>query len=406
MAKFVFMDIPVTQYAKSGKINLAYQIVGDGEDYLVLIPGWVSNIEEVWNVPQLAAWLWYLASFNTLVIFDKRGTGLSDPVNENDLPNTLERADDLRIILADIGIKKANFVGLSEGGPLAIYLAANYPDMVNKMVLIGSFSKWIKTEDYPYGLTKERHNMIKAHIFEHWGAPVGLNLMAPSVSQDWVAQGQWARFLRKSASPGTAGTFYEMNMDIDVRDFLEKVTAPTLIMHRKEDALISFQHSKFMHERIPGSQLFPTEGKDHLPWFSLRNKELVAIQTFLSDGKAITHPQLENLQIKDIFALYRVRAFLLNNFDKQLSLESLSREFGINQYKLKSGFRLLFDTPVIRFQSDIRLQNACNLLGMPKETVASIAEKVGYGHANNFSAAFKRKYGLKPLQYRTKVYNI
>ncbi|HMB63481.1 MAG TPA: alpha/beta fold hydrolase [Eudoraea sp.] len=400
------MDVPITQYAKSGKINLAYQIVGNGEDYLVLIPGWVSNIEEVWNIPQLAAWLWYLASLNTLVIFDKRGTGLSDPVNENDLPNTSQRADDLRIILADIGVKRANLIGLSEGGPLAVYLAANYPDMVNKMILIGSFSKWIKTDDYPYGLTREHHNMTKAHIFEHWGKPVGLNLMAPSVMGDREAQDQWSTFLRKSASPNTAKMFYQMNMDIDVRDLLEKVAVPTLIMHRIGDTLIDCNHSRFIEQGIPGSQLLMTEGKDHLPWFSVRNEELTAIQTFLSDGKAVAHPKLENLQVKDIFALYRVRAHLLKNFDQQLSLESLSRKFGINQYKLKSGFRMLFDSPVIRFLWDVRLQNACNLLGRPEETVASIAEKVGYGHANNFSAAFKRKYGLKPLQYRTKIYNM
>ncbi len=400
------MESPVTRYAKSGNISLAYQIIGKGKEYLILIPGWVSNIEEVWNIPQLAAWLRFLSSLNTLVIFDKRGTGLSDPVHEKNLPDTPQRADDLRIVLEDIGVKKANFIGLSEGGPLAIYLAANYPQLVRKLILIGSFSKWIRSEDYPYGLSREQHLKTKAYIVEHWGKPVGLGLMAPSVQNDREAQEKWAQFLRKSASPNTAKVFYEMNMEIDVRNLLRRVAAPTLIMHRREDPLIDYQHSWFLHQRIPQSQLVLTKCGDHLPWFSIRNRELVAIQTFLMDGKAIFAEGLDNLSVKDVFTLYLVQDYLRNHYNENLSISTISRKFGINEYKLKSGFRMLFQSPVIRFLSKVRLQKACDFLGNSEETVASVAEKVGFGHANNFSAAFKREYGLGPSQYRKKVYGL
>ncbi|HMB99677.1 MAG TPA: alpha/beta fold hydrolase [Flavobacteriaceae bacterium] len=395
------MKTSETKYAKSGDVNLAYQIIGEKGEYLILISGWVTNVEEAWNIPQLSAWLRYLASFSKLILFDKRGTGLSDNVNKNHLPDIKQRAEDLKIIMKSNGIENANLIGLSEGGPLAIYLAAYYPEMVNKLILIGSFAKWIKTKDYPFGMTRTKHERIKEHIFEHWGEPVGLNLMAPSVQGNKIAQDQWARFLRRSASPGTAKVFYEMNIEIDIRDCLKNVIAPTLIMHRIDDALIEYGHSKYLHDKIDNSQLIASEGKDHLPWFSIKRNEIIAIQTFLKDGNAIDNLKLEFLTIEDIFTLYAIKDYIQNNIQKDLNIKDLSKYFGINDYKLKKGFRLLFETPVIGFLTDIRLENACKLLMDPQETILSIAEQVGYVHPNNFSVAFKRKFGISPTQYRS-----
>lgn len=396
------MSVQRTKYAKSGSINLAYQVIGENGDYLVFIPGWVTNIEECWNIPQLAAWLRYLSSFSRLVLFDKRGTGLSDNVNELDLPNLEQRADDLRIIMDAVGIKKANFMGLSEGGPLAIYLAANYPGMVHRLVLLGSFPKWIKGDGYPWGLSREQHNKIKRYIFEHWGEPVGLNLMAPSIKDDKTAQEQWAKFLRRSASPNTAKVFYGMNIDIDVQDCLAKVAAQTLLMHRRDDALIACSHSEFMHQKIPNSQLVITEGIDHLPWFSIKRNELIAIQTFLNDGKAIKDSKLGFLTVEDIFILYEIKSYIQHNFQESISIKTLSKNFGINDYKTKAGFKLLFNIPVISFLTGVRLEKATQLLMNPREPISSIAEQVGYSHSNNFSVAFKRKYKMTPMEYRNK----
>ncbi|MGW9685096.1 alpha/beta fold hydrolase [Flagellimonas sp. 2504JD1-5] len=392
-----------TKYAKSGGTNLAYQIIGKSGDYLVFIPGWVTNIEECWNIPQLAAWLRYLASFSRLVLFDKRGTGLSDHVNESDLPSMEQRAEDLKIILSAIGINKANFIGLSEGGPLAIYLAAKYPEMVDKLILLGSFPKWIKNKDYPWGLSIEKHNKIKEHLFEHWGGPVGLHLMAPSIKGDQTAQEQWAKFLRRSASPNTARVFYSMNMEIDVRDYLTKVSAQTLIMHRKDDALIASAHSEYMYKKIPDSQLVITEGMDHLPWFSVKRNEITAIQTFLNDGKVVNNPKLDFLNVEDIFILYAVKNHIQSYFQEAISIKGISKNFGINDYKIKAGFKLLFNTPVIGYLTDVRLEKAKQLLINPRETISSVAEQVGYTHSNNFSVAFKRKYGMTPMEYKAKT---
>ncbi|MEX0313680.1 MAG: alpha/beta fold hydrolase [Allomuricauda sp.] len=398
------MDLkPQTKYAKSGDVNLAYQVIGKGEEYLILIPGWVSNIEDIWNIPQLSAWLSYLASFMKIVVFDKRGTGLSDRVNEDNLPNIEQRSEDLKIILRSIGVERASFLGLSEGGPLAIFLAAKFPQMVGKLVLIGSFAKWVKTEDYPIGLTKEEHDQILKFIFSSWGKPVGLGLMAPSVKNDSNAQEQWARFLRRSASPNTARIFYEMNTEIDVRHLLEKVDCPTLILHRTGDLLIEYGHGKYLSDKIKGSKLIATPGKDHLPWFGVKSAELIALQTFLKDGIAIENKKLETLNPKDIFIVYEVKDHLTSNFHKQHTIKSLSRKFGINEYKLKSGFKSLFGKPLITFLTDFRLQKACEFLSHFDETVATVSEKVGYQHSNNFSIAFKRKYGITPSQFQAKL---
>jgi AraC-like DNA-binding protein len=158
-----------------------------------------------------------------------------------------------------------------------------------------------------------------------------------------------------------------------------------------------------LHKKIRNSQIIISEGSDHLPWFGIKRNEILAIQTFLEDGKAINNRKWGILNVEDIFILYLARDYIQNNFKENLSIKSLSKKFGINDYKIKTGFKLLFDSPVIHFLTAVRLQKACDLLMDPKETISSIAEQVGYTHSNNFSAAFKRKYHLTPLQFRTKM---
>ncbi len=394
------MDLPVTSYARSGDVNIAYQVFGQGDHYLLFIPGWVSNIEEAWNIPQLAAWLRYLAAFTRVVIFDKRGTGLSDRVNENQLPDQEKRMEDLFAIVQNTGIEKTILLGLSEGGPLALLFAATYPELVEKVILFGSFSKWIKDDDYPFGLSESQHLKIKDHIFNHWGKPVGLHLMAPSAKDDKLAQEQWATFLRRSVSPASAKAFYEMNVKIDVRSRLQDVSCPVLIIHRKQDMLINSDHSKYLHERLPDSRLILTEGQDHLPWFGWNSGEFNAILSFIHGDGMYENPNVKGFQPGDILLFYQIKDYLENNFRHEISITSLSRQFGLNEFKLKQGFRTLFNMPPIRYLTEVRMQQAKELLSSPDETVASVAEKSGYSHANNFSNSFKKRYGVSPNTYR------
>jgi pimeloyl-ACP methyl ester carboxylesterase/AraC-like DNA-binding protein len=399
------MQIPETRYAKSGNINIAYQVTGQGPQYLIIVPGWCSNIEECWNIPQLAAWLQYLASFNTLVLFDKRGTGLSDRVHEQELPGQEQRAEDLQAVMQAIGITKAALLGISEGGAMALLFAYRYPEQVSHLILYATYAKWIKSDDYPYGLTREQHNQTKQYIFEHWGQPVGLHLMAPDLKDDMTAQNQWAAFLRRSASPGTAAVFYEMNTHIDVRSILHHITMPVLIMHRKNDRLIEAGHSYYLHQHMSHAQLMVTEGNDHLPWYNMKREEIIAIFSFLHGNNAAIGITRDLLTIEDMFTLYAIRDYILHHFQENITLTGLTRQFGINVFKIKSGFRLLFDNSVIRFLTETRLENARKLLTEPNETVASVADQVCYKHPNNFSMAFKRRYGITPQQYKARIKN-
>ena len=397
------MQIPPTKYARSGDVNIAYQVFGGGSEYLIFIPGWCSNLDEVWNIPQLSAWLRQISIQYKLVLFDKRGTGLSDGVYEQDLPDQNQRASDLLAVMNSAGIKKAALFGLSEGGAMASLFAYRHPEMVSRLILFACFAKWTKSEDYAYGLTVEQHDRIKQYIFDHWGEPVGLHLMAPTVKDNIQAQKQWATFLRRSGSPNAVKVLYEMNIKIDIREILEKIKTPTLIMHRTDDRLIEVGHSRYLNEKIKDSQLLITEGIDHLPWYSCKPEEIIAIHTFLKEGKVTLSTKKGKSSVEDFYILFGVKDYLLTHYHEDISLSSLSKQFGINVFKLKTGFKLLFDTSVIEFLTNTRLERACVLLTNPSETISSVASRVGYSYAANFSMAFKRKYGITPLQYKHKV---
>lgn len=389
-----------TKYARSGGVNIAYQEFGSGDICLIVVPGWISNVEQFTNIPPLAAWVSYLTGFCKLVLFDKRGTGLSDRVNENKLPNMDQRAEDLLAVMKHANIEKAALFGLSEGGPLSIHFTTTYPEKVTKLILFGSFAKWVRTDDYPYGLNEQGHLKTIKYMADNWGGPVGLQLMAPSVMNDPEAQDYWASYLRHSASPSAAIALYKMNLDIDVRHCLEKVKHPVLLIHREDDKLVECGHSKFLQQNIAGSKLLLTSGADHLPWFGINREELIALQTFLLDGNVVRDKRLDKLSAEDIFAIYSIKDHIEKHFEEEITISGLARQFGINDFKVKSGFKALFGTPVINFLNQTRLEYSLRLLSDSGLTMSDIAERVGYKHPNNFSIAFKRRYGVPPNKYR------
>lgn len=397
------MQTGKTKYARSGGVNIAYQEFGSGDLCLIIVPGWISNVEEFRNIPQLAAWINHLSSFSRLILFDKRGTGLSDRVNESELPGMDQRAEDLMAVMENAGIDKAALFGLSEGGPLGIHFTATYPEKVTKLILFGSFAKWVRTDDYPYGLNEEGHLKTINYMAENWGGPVGLQLMAPSVKDDPETQKQWAGYLRHSASPSAAIALYRMNLDIDVRACLSDIKKPVLIIHREDDKLVESGHSKYLNEKIPNSELLLTKGADHLPWFGVNREELVAMQTFLLSDKVVDDKRLHKLSPEDVFTIYAIKDHMEKNFDEEISISSLARKYGINDFKVKSGFKAMFGIPVITFLNKTRLEHSIGLLSDSGLTMNDIAEKVGYKHPNNYATAFKKKYGIPPGQFRNRL---
>ncbi|ETN93902.1 alpha/beta fold hydrolase [Zhouia amylolytica] len=392
-----------TKYAQSGKVNIAYQEFGSGDICLIVIPGWISNVEQFSHIPPLAAWVNHLTSFCRLILFDKRGTGLSDRVNENELPNMDQRAEDLLAVMKHANIEQAALFGLSEGGPLGLHFASAYPKKVSKLILFGSFAKWVRSDDYPYGLNEEGHLKSINYMAENWGGPVGLQLMAPSVMNDSEVQEYWASYLRHSASPSAAIALYKMNLDIDVRSCLKKIKQPVLLIHRTGDKLVESGHSIFLHQNIPGSELFLSEGTDHLPWFGIKREELTAILTFLLGGNIVKDKRLDKLKTEDVFIIYAIKDYIEKKFNEVISIKGLSRKFGINEFKVKSGFTILFETPVITYLNQTRLEHSIRLLTNSSLSISEIAERVGYTHPNNYTIAFKRRYGMPPNQYRTEL---
>jgi pimeloyl-ACP methyl ester carboxylesterase/DNA-binding CsgD family transcriptional regulator len=269
-----------TRYAKSGDVNVAYQVIGDGPIDIVYVPGWVSHLEYAWEEPGLARFLKRLASFSRLILFDKRGTGLSDRVAE--LPTLEQRMDDVRAVMDAVGSERAALLGTSEGGAMCIFFAATYPERTSALVMIGCFARRLWAPDYPWGATQEETKSFLDQIERGWGGPVALARRAPSRAADEWFRKWWATYLRMSASPGAAVALTRMNFEIDIRHVLPAIHVPTLIMHRTNDMAIPVEGSRSMAEQIPGARYVELPGSDHLVFVGDQGVILDEIEEFLT----------------------------------------------------------------------------------------------------------------------------
>ena len=256
------------QYARSGDLHIAYQVVGDGPLDLVWVQGWVSHLELMWEQPEYAAFLRRLAAFSRLILFDKRGTGLSDSVRTDELPTLEERMDDVRAVLDAVGSERAVLFGTSEGGPMCALFAATYPDRTSALVMYGPYARFLSDPpDYPWGWPADDVEDFIRLIEDSWGGTRNLlTLWAPDRAGDPAAVSWFNRYLRMSASPATAAALTRMNVSIDVRDVLPAVKVPTLVVHRSGDRLVEPGHGRFVASQIPDARLVELEDENHL-WF-------------------------------------------------------------------------------------------------------------------------------------------
>ncbi|MGH2403086.1 MAG: adenylate/guanylate cyclase domain-containing protein [bacterium] len=274
--------LPETRYAKSGGVNIAYQVVGSGSFDLVYVMGWVSHLDYFWEEPSNARFLARLASFSRLILFDKRGTGLSDRVQESELPTLEQRMDDVRAVMDAVGSERAALVGVSEGGPMCALFAATYPERTSALVMYGSYAKRIWSSDYPWAPTPQERQKFFDAIQQGWGGMVDLATLAPSVIDDERFRQWWAAYLRRSASPGAALALARMNTEVDIRHILPVIGVPTLIIHRTGDLDIDVGGSRYMAARIPGAKYVELPGADHLPWVADQDAVLDEIEEFLT----------------------------------------------------------------------------------------------------------------------------
>jgi pimeloyl-ACP methyl ester carboxylesterase len=294
--------VRTTQYARSGGVNIAYQVVGDGAFDLVFAPPWVSHLEEDWEDPMHARFLERLASFSRLIVFDKRGTGMSDRVPDDRLPLLEERMDDMRAVMDAAGSDRAAVFGASEGGNLATLFAASYPERTRALVTFGIFAKRIWSPDYPWAPTPEERASFFEVIERDWAGLMDISDLAPSIADDPVAAARLARSLRRAASPGAALALARMNTEIDIRSVLPTISVPTLVLHRRGDRDANVEEGRWIASRIPGARFVELDGDDHLPWIGDRDSVVDEIEEFLTGVRGGAEPDrvLATLLFTDI----------------------------------------------------------------------------------------------------------
>ncbi len=252
---------PETRFAKCDGIAVAYQTFGDGPD-LVICPGWVTNVEYGWEVPERARFHEELARFARVTIFDKRGTGLSD---RNVGAATLEeRMDDLRAVMDASSIAKAHVLGVSEGGSMAMLFAATFPERVRLLLLFGTFACRRPQPDYPWAPTPEKRQAFFDAIEHHWHESMDISTIAPSIDRNPVSRRRLATYFRMSAGPQGALALARLNTEIDVRHVLPAIRVPTVVMHREADADANVEEARYIASKIPDARLAVFPGDDHL----------------------------------------------------------------------------------------------------------------------------------------------
>lgn len=278
------MDAPV-RYARSGDVHIAYRVFGDGPRDIVLIPGTLSHVELLWEVPGNEHLLKRLTAFARVIVFDKRGQGLSDRVAEQTLE---ERTGDVRAVMDAAGSERATIYGWSEGGPMCLMFAATYPERTSALVLYGTFASM---RNEPWGVTREQLDQFLGQLDLRWGEGVLLLLNAPSRRNDQAFLQRFARIERAAASPGAVLTLMRANYEIDVRHLLPAIRVPTLILHRAGDELVPVRSGRYLAEHIAGAKYVEIPGTDHMV-VDQETQDIIAdqIQEFMTGERRRLEP--------------------------------------------------------------------------------------------------------------------
>ncbi len=271
--------LPVTRYARSGEASIAYQVAGDGPIDLMFMPGWISQVEQMWESPAMRRWLESLASFARLIMYDRRGTGLSDRVGAR--YSLGQDVQDAVAVLDAVGSERAALFAYAVGSQPGVQLAAERPDRVGALVLFAPMVRNMWAPDYEWAQTREeREQMIERNV-AGWGRSM-LWEFEPDAAGDQALADWFARLQRLAASPGEARVIYEAMIDFDVRDLLPEIRAPTLVMHRPDELVIDVRHSRYVAARIPASRYVELEGMNSLPFLGDSDAVVDEIKEFLT----------------------------------------------------------------------------------------------------------------------------
>jgi class 3 adenylate cyclase len=391
---------PETRYAHSGDLYIAYQVVGpihppadgDGPIDLLYVPSWISQVEHYWDEPTVARYFERLASFSRLILFDRRGSGLSDPVPE--APTLEEQIDDIVAVLDAAGSERAGVFAQLEGGALGALFAAMHPERVRALMLYEAMPRMSWAPDYDWAVRpEERQAWLDGGGIESWGTSVRMGALAPKSGSNQRLQQWFAKLERLAASPGTAAKLMMMNAEVDVRAVLPFIQAPTLVVHRSDDRYIDLRHSRCLADNIPGARLLMLPGEEVISFGPESELLLEEVEEFLTGERHAPEAErvLATVMFSDIVDS-TARAAEMGDKHWRGVLESLERPIGelLMRHRGKpiktmgDGFLATFDGPAraIRCAEAIREHTRAELgievrTGLHTGEIELIGEDVG-----------------------------
>jgi class 3 adenylate cyclase len=281
--------IPETRYTRAGDLHIAYQVFGEGRVDVVLADQWFSNMDGQWDVPPLAEFRRRLASFGRLIMFDRRGMGLSDPVAIQSLPSLDAWMDDLRAVMDAASSDRAALIANIGGAITSLVFAASHPDRLTSLVIVDGFARVGSAPDYPAGLPAEAVERLLGQIEPSWGRGLQLDIFAPSMRGVPGLRETWARFERMATSPGSARAIVGWILGSDVREFLPTIRVPTLVIQHPEGIVFPSALGRYLAEHIPGAKYVELAGPDQLIWGGDQARTVAEIQEFIT-GVRPMHP--------------------------------------------------------------------------------------------------------------------
>ncbi|HEX6651971.1 MAG TPA: adenylate/guanylate cyclase domain-containing protein, partial [Thermoleophilaceae bacterium] len=361
------------RYARNGNVSLAYDVVGDGERDILVTFGWIGSFHSAFEHPAHARWLKRLGTFGRVIMWDKRGTGLSERLPADRLPTLEERMDDMRVVMDAAGSERAVAIGISEGSSLSAVFAATHPDRAESLILVGGFARTLEDDGYEWGASKETAAAFRRRVGETWGDNAGLlKLWAPSVADDPVAQELWNRMMVFGATPATATAWLEMVEELDIRATLPAISVPTLVLHRTDDRIVPVEHARYMAEHIPGARYVELPGWDHLWWIG-GDDILDEIEAFLTGTTTAFEPDrvLATVLFTDIVDSTSRAAELgdrrwrdLSDVHDRAVRRLLDRYRGREVKTLGDGFLATFDGPGRAIRCARELREAVRPMGL------------------------------------------
>ena len=368
------MSTPQTRFARAEGASIAYQVVGDGPLDLVLVLGFATHVELQWELAPMVNFFERLSRFSRLILFDKRGTGLSDPVTE--VPTLEQRVDDVRAVMDAAGSERATLFGISEGGPMSGLFAATHPRRVSSLVLYGAMGRTTEAPDYPWASPADALRESAAEfIAPHWGQDARgmVELFAPSLAEDPRAAEFTARLERSAASPAMVQQIFEMFLDVDVRAVLPSIHVPTLVLHRHSDRVVNRRAGQELAASIPGARYVELAGTDHVPWAGDSDSVIGEVEEFLTGARSSPEPDrvLATVMFTDIVGSTARAAELGDARWRELLADhlaavrgALTRFRGKEVKTLGDGFLATFDGPARAVRCGEEIAAAARSLGI------------------------------------------